>query len=165
MFPPPAGGGRREVHRGAPTGGEGPAPLGPEKIMFSGFLPVNYAICIFEVCFKLLLCERTEEACRIMTSLRKVDFLHPSGHCIRKKLSPAPIEKILGAPLDVPTVLQPDGCTGCNCTLCQARIPGRGDGGFSPSLDQGWICRLPGARENITVCGVAPVPASTHRVS
>ena len=30
---------------------------------------------------------------------------------------------------------------------------------------QGWICRLPGARENITVCGVAPVPASTHRVS
>ena len=31
--------------------------------------------------------------------------------------------------------------------------------------EQGWICRLPGARENITVCGVAPVPASTHRVS
>ena len=30
---------------------------------------------------------------------------------------------------------------------------------------QGWICRLPGARENITVCGVAPVPALTHRVS
>ena len=30
---------------------------------------------------------------------------------------------------------------------------------------QGWICHLPGARENITVCGVAPVPASTHRVS
>ena len=30
---------------------------------------------------------------------------------------------------------------------------------------QGWICRLPGARENITVCGVVPVPASTHRVS
>ena len=30
---------------------------------------------------------------------------------------------------------------------------------------QGWICRLPGVRENITVCGVAPVPASTHRVS
>ena len=32
-------------------------------------------------------------------------------------------------------------------------------------MGQGWICRLPGARENITVCGVAPVPASTHRVS
>ena len=31
--------------------------------------------------------------------------------------------------------------------------------------DQGWICGLPGARENITVCGVASVPASTHRVS
>ena len=39
---------------------------------------------------------------------------------------------------------------------------------FSPvrfNLAQGWICRLPGARENITACGVAPVPASTHRVS
>ena len=33
------------------------------------------------------------------------------------------------------------------------------------NFGQGWICRLPGARENITVCGVAPVPASTHRVS
>ena len=34
-----------------------------------------------------------------------------------------------------------------------------------PSDSQGWICRLPGARENISVSGVAPVPASTHRVS
>ena len=34
-----------------------------------------------------------------------------------------------------------------------------------PQSDQGWLCRLSGARENITVCGVAPVPASTHRVS
>ena len=33
------------------------------------------------------------------------------------------------------------------------------------TLTQGWICRLPGARENITVCGVAPVPSSTHRFS
>ena len=24
--------------------------------------------------------------------------------------------------------------------------------------EQGWICRLTGARENITVCGVAPRP-------
>ena len=32
------------------------------------------------------------------------------------------------------------------------------------TLDQGWICRLPGAKENITVSGVAPVPASTDRV-
>ena len=37
--------------------------------------------------------------------------------------------------------------------------------GVRVSYRQGWICRLPGARENITVCGVAPVPASTHRVS
>ena len=29
-------------------------------------------------------------------------------------------------------------------------------------LRQAWICRLPGARENMTVCGVAPVLASTR---
>ena len=33
-----------------------------------------------------------------------------------------------------------------------------------PSANQGWICRLQGARENITVCDVAPALASTHRV-
>ena len=37
-------------------------------------------------------------------------------------------------------------------------------GGRRPH-SQGWICRLPGARENITACGVAPVLVSTHRVS
>ena len=33
-----------------------------------------------------------------------------------------------------------------------------GGGGTSERGEQGWICRLPGARENITVCGVAPRP-------
>ena len=36
---------------------------------------------------------------------------------------------------------------------------------FEKGEDQGWICRFSGAREHITACGVAPVPASTHRVS
>ena len=37
-----------------PTGGgaKGPAsPLGPKNTIFSGFLPLNYVICIFEICF------------------------------------------------------------------------------------------------------------------
>ena len=46
--------------------------------------------------------------------------------------------------------------------LADKKLSGRSRGA---RLKQGWICRLPGARENITVCGVAPVPASTHRVS
>ena len=32
------------------------------------------------------------------------------------------------------------------------------DGSYCWTVLQGWICRLPGARENITVCGVAPRP-------
>ena len=44
--------GGRSVQAGAHPGGEGPAPpLGPENTIFSGFLPLNYVICIFEVCF------------------------------------------------------------------------------------------------------------------
>ena len=34
-------------------GGPGP-PLGPENTIFSGFLPLNYVIYIFEVCFFML---------------------------------------------------------------------------------------------------------------
>ena len=39
-------------------------------------------IYIFEVCFFMLslLCGRTEEACSMVNSLRKVDFSHPTGH-------------------------------------------------------------------------------------
>ena len=36
----------------------------------------------------------------MIKSLRKVDFSHPTGHYIRKKLSPPPFQKILGAPLN-----------------------------------------------------------------
>ena len=54
---------------GAPTGGgRGTrAPSGPEKnTIFSGFLRLNYVICIFEVCFgTFLLCGRTSGATRI----------------------------------------------------------------------------------------------------
>ena len=55
-----------------------------------------------------------------------------------------------------------------NCQTMTGAYGGHQAGGYGRSSagpGQGWICRLPGARENITVCGVAPVPASTHRVS
>ena len=41
-----------DTDRGAPTegGGEGPGPPWDLKNIFSGFLPLNYVICIFEVC-------------------------------------------------------------------------------------------------------------------
>ena len=32
-------------------------------------------------------------------------------------------------------------------------------GSHNVTSEQGWICRLPVASENTTVCGVAPVPA------
>ena len=35
----------------------------------------------------------------MVNSLRKVDFLHPTGHYTCKKKSSPPLEKILGAPL------------------------------------------------------------------
>ena len=78
--------------RGAPRGGGGRGarpPLGLEKnTIFSGFLPLNYVICIFEVCFlSFLVCGRTEEACSMVNSLRKVDFSHPTGHYTWKKNS------------------------------------------------------------------------------
>ena len=41
------------------------------RLIFSGFLPLNYVICIFEVRFlSLLLCGRSEEACNMVNSLR-----------------------------------------------------------------------------------------------
>ena len=65
--------------RGAPMrggGGEGPAPPWDLKnTLFSGFLPLNYAICILEVWFlSLLLCRRTKEACRMIKSLWRLIF-------------------------------------------------------------------------------------------
>ena len=42
---------RSSLTRGAPRG-EGPGPPWYLKnTIFSGFLPLNYVICIFEVCF------------------------------------------------------------------------------------------------------------------
>ena len=35
-----------------------------------------------DLLLSFLLCRRTEEACRKIKSLRKVDFSHPSGHYI-----------------------------------------------------------------------------------
>ena len=75
------------MHSGAPTGGgsEGPGPS-----HFQGFL-----ICISEVCFlSFLLCGRTEEACSMVNSLRKVDFSHPTGHFTWNKIfGPSPLRK------------------------------------------------------------------------
>ena len=69
----------REHQRG---GGEGPGPPRDLKnTTFQGFLPLNYVIFIFEACFlSFLLCGRTEEACRMVNSLREVDFSNPTGH-------------------------------------------------------------------------------------
>ena len=48
-----AGLGSEHDTRGAPKGGTGgqPPPWDLKNIIFSGFLPLNYVICIFEVCF------------------------------------------------------------------------------------------------------------------
>ena len=78
-------------HPGGTHGGpRGPYPLGPEKTIFSGFLALNYVISIFEVFFLkfFFLCGRTEEACRMIKSLCKVDSSHPTGHYILKNSRP-----------------------------------------------------------------------------
>ena len=79
--------------RGGP-GGPSP-PWDMKNIIFSGFRPLNYVIYIFEVCFLcFLLCGRTEEACSMVNSLRKVDFSHPTGHYtyMKQKFGPHPWE-------------------------------------------------------------------------
>ena len=97
--------------RGGP-GGFAPPPWDLKNTIFSVFLPLNYVIYIFEVCFFLcfLLCLRTEEACSIVNSLRKVDFSHPTGHYTWKKFvppssenpgcAPAPLGELLYPPLE-----------------------------------------------------------------
>ena len=37
-------------------GARGPAPLAPEITILSGFLPLNYVICIFVVCILIFFC-------------------------------------------------------------------------------------------------------------
>ena len=68
----------KNLREGRTTGGGGQGPGPPWELkntIFSGFLPLNYVICIFEVCFfSFLLCGRTEEACSMVNGLRKVDF-------------------------------------------------------------------------------------------
>ena len=50
-------------------------------------------ICIFEVIFlSFLLCGRTEKACSMVNSLRKVDFSHPTGHYTWENFRP-PLRK------------------------------------------------------------------------
>ena len=84
------------VDRGAPKGrarGARPSPWDLKNTIFSGFPPLNYVIYIFEVCFLcFLLCERTEEACSMVNSLRKVDFRTLLA-TIHGKKSPPPLEK------------------------------------------------------------------------
>ena len=69
------------------THGGGARDPGPpwdlKNTIFSVFLPLNYVTCNFEVCFffsSFLLFRKTEEACSMVNSLRKVDFSHPTGH-------------------------------------------------------------------------------------
>ena len=66
--------------QGRTHGGGGDPPWDLKNTIFSGFLPLNYVICIFKICFfSFLLCGRTEEACSMLNSLRKVDFSQPTG--------------------------------------------------------------------------------------
>ena len=85
------------VNRGASKGrarAPPPPPWDLKNAIFSGFLPLNYVIYIFEVGFLcFLLCGRTEEACSMVNSLRKVDFSHPTGHYTWKKFIPPPLRK------------------------------------------------------------------------
>ena len=77
-----------------------------KNTIFSGFLPLNYVIYIFDVCFLcFLLCGGTEEACSMVNSLRKVDFSHPTGHYTWEKIRPPPLENILGAPLGLGIIM------------------------------------------------------------
>ena len=80
-------------HQQGRTHGGGARGLGSpwdlKNTIFSGFLPLTYVICILEVCFfSVLLYGRTEEACSMVKSLRKVDFSHPTGHYTWKKFRP-----------------------------------------------------------------------------
>ena len=66
--------------RGGPEG-PGPSPWDLKTTRFSVFLPSNYVIFVFASrVLKLLRCGRTEEACSMVKSLRKVYFWHPTGH-------------------------------------------------------------------------------------
>ena len=86
--------------QGRTQGGEGPGPpLGPEKYyIFRGFPLITWFASLKSVFWRFLLCGRTEEACSMVNSLRKVDFSHPTGHYRYMEKNP-PLEKILGAPL------------------------------------------------------------------
>ena len=68
--------------RGAPRRAEGSVPpLGPEKHYIFRVSSVKLRDLHFLSLFlSLLLCGRTEEACSVVNSLRKVDFSHPTGH-------------------------------------------------------------------------------------
>ena len=86
--------------RGAPKGRArgARAPLGTWKTLyFQGFsVKLRYLHLWSQFFLYFLLCGRTEEACSMVNSLRKVDFSYPTGHYTWKK---SPLEKILGAPL------------------------------------------------------------------
>ena len=72
-----------------------------KNTIFSGFLPLNYAIRNFQVCFffKLSAMWRTEEACMMIKSLHMVDCLHYRYllAIIEEPNYRAPLRKILGA--------------------------------------------------------------------
>ena len=81
-------------------GSDGPGPPWDLKItIFSGFLPLNYLIYIFEVCFLcFLVYGRTEEACSMINSLRKVDFFAPYWPLCMEKITPPPLRKSWARP-------------------------------------------------------------------
>ena len=86
--------------------GGGPATLGPGKHYFQGFFGIITRFTSLKSCFfKLFALSEDWKACRMIKSLRKVDFSLPAGYYIWK-ISP-PLEKILGGPLYGPNVVWP----------------------------------------------------------
>ena len=69
------------------------APLGPKKNTWCIFRASSVKLRdlqFWSLFLSFLPCGRTEESCRMINSLRKIDFAHPTGHYIWKKLPPSP---------------------------------------------------------------------------
>ena len=85
-----------------PRGAEAPPLETWKALYFQGlFRQITWFASFKSVLFSFLLCRRTEEACSMVNSLRKVDFSHPTGHYPWTNFR-SPLEKILGAPLSGP---------------------------------------------------------------
>ena len=81
--------GQGRTPRGGGARGPGP-PFGTWKTpYFQGFFrKITRFASLKSVFLSFLLCGRNEAACRMIKSLRKIDFSHPTGHHTWKKFAP-----------------------------------------------------------------------------